>query len=315
MLKVLLIPALDDSNIELIKKSCSDMNLLKVNKEDLTQEMIDEADVIVGNPPRQFNLNRPTLKALLLNSAGNDQFLLPNILNRQTLLTNASGSYGHAICEHMMGMILSFNKNLRFYYDRQKEARWTPLFIGREIYGSNILLLGVGDIGTEFAKVLKVLGANVTGLRNSYKEHPNCDEIITSKELHDVLPKMDYIITSLPATNATFHMLSHDEFSLMKEDVVVCNVGRGSVIDTYALLEALDNKSIGGALLDVFEEEPLPADSPLWKNPRVMITPHCSGEYHWKSVQDYYTQLVIRNLNHLKNQEPLENLVNRKKGY
>ena len=76
MLKVLLIPALDDSNIELIKKSCSDMNLLKVNKEDLTQEMIDEADVIVGNPPRQFNLNRPTLKALLLNSAGNDQFLL-----------------------------------------------------------------------------------------------------------------------------------------------------------------------------------------------------------------------------------------------
>lgn len=315
MLKVLLIPALDDSNIELIKKSCSDMNLLKVNKEDLTQEMIDEADVIVGNPPRQFNLNRPTLKALLLNSAGNDQFLLPNILNRQTLLTNASGSYGHAICEHMMGMILSFNKNLRFYYDRQKEARWTPLFIGREIYGSNILLLGVGDIGTEFAKVLKVLGANVTGLRNSYKEHPNCDEIITSKELHDVLPKMDYIITSLPATNATFHMLSHDEFSLMKEDAVVCNVGRGSVIDTYALLEALDNKSIGGALLDVFEEEPLPADSPLWKNPRVMITPHCSGRYHWKSVQDYYTQLVIRNLNHLKNQEPLENLVNRKKGY
>lgn len=315
MLKVLLIPALDDSNIELIKKSCSDMNLLKVNKEDLTQEMIDEADVIVGNPPRQFNLNRPTLKALLLNSAGNDQFLLPNILNRQTLLTNASGSYGHAICEHMMGMILSFNKNLRFYYDRQKEARWAPLFIGREIYGSNILLLGVGDIGTEFAKVLKVLGANVTGLRNSYKEHPNCDEIITSKELHDVLPKMDYIITSLPATNATFHMLSHDEFSLMKEDAVVCNVGRGSVIDTYALLEALDNKSIGGALLDVFEEEPLPADSPLWKNPRVMITPHCSGWYHWKSVQDYYTQLVIRNLNHLKNQEPLENLVNRTKGY
>lgn len=126
---------------------------------------------------------------------------------------------------------------------------------------------------------------------------------------------MDYIITSLPATNATFHMLSHDEFSLMKEDAVVCNVGRGSVIDTYALLEALDNKSIGGALLDVFEEEPLPADSPLWKNPRVMITPHCSGGYHWKSVQDYYTQLVIRNLNHLKNQEPLENLVNRTKGY
>ena len=132
MLKVLLIPALDDSNIELIKKSCSDMNLLRVNKDDLTQEMIDEADVIVGNPPRQFNLNRPTLKALLLNSAGNDQFLLPNILNRQTLLTNASGSYGHAICEHMMGMILSFNKNLRFYYDRQKEARWTPLFTGRK---------------------------------------------------------------------------------------------------------------------------------------------------------------------------------------
>ena len=215
----------------------------------------------------------------------------------------------------MMGMILSFNKNLRFYYDRQKEARWTPLFTGREIYKSNVLLLGVGDIGTEFAKVLKVLGANVTGLRNSYKDHPYCDEIITSKELHDVLPKMDYIITSLPATNATFHMLSHNEFALMKEDAVVCNVGRGSVIDTYALIEALDNKSIGGALLDVFEEEPLPADSPLWKNPRVMITPHCSGGYHWKSVQDYYTQLVIRNLNHLKNQEPLENLVNRTKGY
>ena len=119
----------------------------------------------------------------------------------------------------------------------------------------------------------------------------------------------------LKKTNATFHMLSHDEFALMKEDAVVCNVGRGSVIDTYALIEALDNKSIGGALLDVFEEEPLPADSPLWKNPRVMITPHCSGGYHWKSVQDYYTQLVIRNLNHLKNQEPLENLVNRTKGY
>ena len=96
MLKVLLIPALDDSNIELIKKSCSDMNLLKVNKDDLTQEMIDEADVIVGNSPRQFNLNRPTLKALLLNSAGNDQFLLPNILNRVAVLISFRFVYGAA---------------------------------------------------------------------------------------------------------------------------------------------------------------------------------------------------------------------------
>ena len=315
MLNVLLIPALDDANIELIKNSCKDMNILKVDRKDLTQEIIDEADIIVGNPSINFNLNRPTLKALLLNSAGNDQYLLPNILNRQTLLTNASGSYGHAICEHMMGMLLSFNKNLNFYHDRQKEAKWVPLFTGRELYGSNVLLMGLGDIGSELAKAFKVFGCHVTGLRNSYKEHPDCDEIITSKELHDVLPKMDYIISSLPSTNATFHMLSDEEFKLMKKDAVIGNVGRGNVIDTYALIEALNNKAIGGALLDVFEEEPLPDDSPLWYNPRVMITPHCAGGYHWKSVQDYYTQLVIRNLHHLANQEPLENLVDRKKGY
>lgn len=315
MMNVLLIPSLDDDNVELIRKSCPNMNILHIDRNALTQELIDEADVIVGNPSLRFNLNRPTLRALLLNSAGNDQYLLPHVLNRQTLLTNASGSYGHAICEHMMGMILCFNKNLHFYHDRQKESKWTPLFTGKEIYGSHVLLLGVGDIGTQLAKAFKVFGAHVTGLRNSYQEHPDCDSIITQKELHDVLPEMDYIISSLPSTNATFHMLSHDEFQLMKKGAVVGNVGRGNVIDTYALEEALEENEIGGALLDVFEEEPLPVDSPLWKNPRVMITPHCAGGYHWKSVQDYYTQLVIRNLNHLMNQEPLENLVDRKKGY
>ena len=247
-----------------------------------TQEDIDQVDVIVGNPHLDLNLNQEHLQALLLNSAGSDQYIKEGILNKTTKLTNASGSYGIAISEHVIGMMITFCKNLKTYALQMKEGNWLPSKQGKEIYHSRVCIVGYGDIGYEIAKRLKAFDCHITAIKRRVQ---------------------------------TIHIFNRDKLLKMKKDAVLINVGRGSAISNKDLIEVLNQGHLYGVGLDVVEEEPLPATSPLWSYDRVLITPHSSGGFVWQSVRNYYTELVIRNIEHLKNHETLENEVDFQTGY
>ena len=247
-----------------------------------TQEDIDQADVIVGNPHLDLNLNQAHLQAILLNSAGSDQYIKKGILNKNTKLTNASGSYGIAISEQV----------------------------------SCVCIVGYGDIGYEIAKRLKAFDCHITAIkRRVQKELPYVDEVATINDLDTILPQSDFVILSLPQSKETIHLFNKDKLLKMKKDAVLINVGRGSAISNEDLIEVLNQGYLYGVGLDVVEEEPLPATSPLWSYDRVLITPHSSGGFVWQSVRNYYTELVIRNIEHLKNHETLENEVDFQTGY
>ncbi len=178
------------------------------------------------------------------------------------------------------------------------------------------MIVGLGDLGYTIAKRLKAFDCYNIGVRRRLSHCPSClDEIYTTDQLEDVLPRGDFVILALPQSSQTYHLFDQQKLMLMKRDAVLINVGRGSAIATDDLVNVLNQGHLYGVGLDVVEEEPLPADHPLWQMDNVLITPHASGGYAWESARTYFTDLVIRNLEHLKAHEELENLVDFQTGY
>ena len=315
-MKVLVLPKINEVNKNKLLNSFKDIDFIFDSQDSVTQELINEADIVVGNPRKNISLYNENLKALFLNSAGSDSYVKEGVLHPNTRLANASGSYGVAIAEHMIGMILAMNKNFKKFYHNMDEHKWENAKGGKEIYGSTVIIVGLGDLGYEIAKRLKVFNTHIIGVKRRVSDKPEyVDELYTTNYLDTLLPKADYVILTLPHSKETYHMFNKDRLMKMKKDAIIANAGRGSAIDTDDLIDVLNSDHLYGALLDVVEEEPLPASSPLWDIDNVFITPHASGGFKWYSVQNYYYDLVIRNINHLLNNEELENEVDFSTGY
>lgn len=316
MMKILVIAPLLQENFDQMQATFKQQTWIFSNAQEVTQEMIDDCDVIVGNPSLSFHLNRPSLRAIFLQSAGSDQYVQAGLLHPQTLLTNASGTYGNAIAEHTIGMILMLNKNLHLYHSHMQEQLWKPLKRGKELWHQTIVIVGLGDLGYTLAKRLKAFDCYVIGIkRRPAVCPPALDELYLTEQLDEVLPRADYVISCLPQTPETTHLFSFERFMKMKSDAVFVNVGRGSAVVTDDLATVLKKGHLYGAALDVTDPEPLPACHPLWGLENVLITPHVSGGYYWASAREHYTQLVISNLHHLLQGEALENEVDFQTGY
>lgn len=315
-MKVLMLAPLQKENFERIEQCFLEDNFIYVSTKSVTQDMVDQCDVIVGNPPLSLDLHRPHLQAILLNSAGSDAYVKEGILSPQTLLANASGTYGCAIAEHTLGMIFAINKNFKTYVHQMDQGLWQPHQQGKELYRQTVVIVGLGDLGYTIAKRLKAFECYIIGVKRRKSKCPDVlDEIYTTESLDDVLPRADFVVLALPQSLQTYHLFDKEKLLRMKKDAVLINVGRGSAIATSDLIEVLNRGHLYGVGLDVLEEEPLPPAHPLWKQERVLLTPHVSGGYVWESARHYYTELVIRNLHHLKAQEELENLVDFETGY
>lgn len=315
-MKILVLTQLHEENKKKIEEAFPQFIFQYSSRKTVSQKMVDECDVIIGNPNYHIEINRPNIKAILLNSAGSDRYVQEGILNKQTRLANASGVHSDAMAEHTIGMILSTNKHFRNYFEHMKNHQWQDEGEGKEMIGSTVVIVGLGDIGYQIAKRLKVFGCHIIGIKRSYSKVPECiDELYTVDQLDRVLPLADYIISCLPHTQETIHLFNEERFRLMKDDASFINVGRGSAVDTTALKKILDENKLFAVCLDVFEQEPLDANDCLWDYPNVFITPHVSGSYVWKSTRDHFTELVIRNINHLINNEELENEVDFQTGY
>lgn len=283
---------------------------------DLTKEDVAWADVILGNVPDFFLTGSPKLLWMQTGSAGVESYVRPGVLAENTLLTNATGAYGLAISEHMLGMLLELFKKLELYRDAQKDGQWKSLGAVKAVYGSTVLVLGMGDIGGEFGKRCKALGAKVIGVRRSNRQKPDyADEVHLLEDLDQLLPQADVVAVTLPGTEATRGLMNRERLAKMKEGAVLLNVGRGYIVDTEALCDALESGHLSGAGVDVTEPEPLPADHRLWRIPTALVTPHVSGFYHLEETHQRIVNIFVENLEHFRKGEPLRNQVDFSTGY
>ena len=282
----------------------------------VTQEDVDWAQVILGNVPAAMLHGSPALEWLQTNSAGVEAYIQPGVLAGDTLLTNATGAYGLAIAEHMLGMLLELFKKLELYRDAQKSGAWQSQGAVKAVYGSTVLVLGMGDIGGEFAARCKALGAKVIGVRRSPRHCPEyADEVHLLEDLDSLLPQADVVAITLPGTDATRGLMSRERLAKMKEGAVLLNVGRGFIVDTEALCDALERGHLSGAGVDVTDPEPLPPTHRLWNIPTAVVTPHISGFYHLRETHERIVGIFLENLRHFQAGEPLRNLVDFTTGY
>lgn len=225
-------------------------------------------------------------------------------------LANASGIYGLAVSEYLIGAILNQYRYFPLLKERQYQKIWDPkLKPIQSISQKTILVLGCGDLGSTFAKKAKALGAYTIGAATNVRPIEGFDEVITLDQLDDYLGKCDILVSTLPSNEKTRYLLDIDSFRKMKPTAMFINVGRGDLVSLKTLEDVMDQKLISSMVLDVFETEPLPADSSLWQNEQVMITPPISGDFSLPETKELLWNLVNQNLDALQNKTPFVNVV------
>jgi phosphoglycerate dehydrogenase-like enzyme len=315
-MRILVVIPLNEAEKERLQAKMPQAEYIYVDSKEVTEELVKSADVIIGNVPQQYIKGTKQLKWLQLNSAGTDGYCEAGVLPEGAYLTNATGAYGLAISEHMLGMLLQIKKKLDLYYMNQKKHLWKDEGNVTSIEGSTTLVVGLGDIGGDFARKMKALGSYIIAVKRTEGQKPEyIDELYTMEALDTLLPRVDVVALSLPGTKETYHLFNKDKFNLMKKDAIILNVGRGNAICTEDLCDALENGVIGGAGLDVTDPEPLPSEHRLWDVPGALITPHISGMFHLPETLRRIVNISIENLEHFKNQEPLKNIVDFETGY
>ncbi len=314
--KILVVLPVEDRHKELLKSSATDADFEFIPAKDVTEEQAHEADIIIGNVAPELIRGTSKLKWLQLNSAGTDGYTTEGVLPKETLLTNATGAYGLAISEHMIGSLLCIMKKLHLYGADQPKHVWNDYGNVASIYGSKTLVVGFGDIGSEFAVRMHALGSQVTGIRRNKTEKPDYLEALYQMDaFYECLRTADIVATCLPGTKETYHIFDKKAFAQMKEGAFFLNVGRGSAVDSYALADALNSGHLAGASVDVTEPEPLPSDHPLWDAKNLLITPHISGNYHLKETHERIVRIAADNLDRFMRGEKLRNVVDFATGY
>ena len=305
-------PTYEEHEIRL-KKACPEAAFTFLHGNRPEREQLENAEIIIGNIPSGDLQYCRNLKFLQLSMAGSDTFA--GKVPENVLLANSSGAYGLAISEHMLGMLLMLTKKLYLYRDNQNEAVWHDEGNVTSIFGSRVMTVGLGDIGGEFAKRCKSLGAYNIGIRRTMRSCPEfMDEMHTLDELDSLLPSADVVALALPNSEASRHLMNEARLRSMKRGAILLNVGRGSAVDTDALVKVL-NEGLITAGIDVTDPEPLPKEHPLWHCPGIIITPHISGYYHLRHTQDTIIEIAACNIENYMNGRPIRNLVDRITGY
>lgn len=214
------------------------------------------------------------LRYIQLTSAGYDRVPIEYVKNKGIEIYNAGDVYSIPMAEFALAGVLQIYKKMDFFQENKRKRIWEKSRSLLELYGKTVCIVGCGNVGTECAKRFQAFGCNVIGINRSQVLDDAYTSIAKLNQLDEFLPKADIVVLAIALTGETFHLLNRERLESMKESAIVVNISRGSIIDTKALLDTID--SIGGAVLDVFEEEPLNDSSLLWDKKNVMITPHNS---------------------------------------
>lgn len=276
-----------------------------------------DADIIYGFAPSIVKTSK-TLKWLCVPWAGVDSLMAPDYFaNEDCLLTNSAGAYGVSIAEHMIATSLVMMRRLDEFMEETRNGQWLKPRPQKSLKDCRITVLGTGDIGTTFAKRAAAFEpACIVGVCRSGKSSEAVyNKVLPVSELDSILPQTDLLAMSLPSTPETKGILSRERMSLLPEGAYIVNVGRGSAIDEDALADNLESGHIEAAALDVFQTEPLPSSSRLWKTKNLLITPHVAGNMTLAHTRNKNVQMFIEDLHNFAAGKPLHYLVDRKLGY
>jgi glyoxylate/hydroxypyruvate reductase len=280
------------------------------------RELLERADILFDfDPTHREDLPEvaPNLRWVQATSAGIGQFVrrmgyeqrMPGVV-----FTTASGVHARPLAEFCLLAMLTFAKGLRRMLDDQRRKHWER-YAGTDLDGRTVGIIGVGSIGAEVARLGQALGMTVIGTKRTVAGADlaalHVDALFGPKDLAEVLQRAEFLVIAAPHTDATDHLIGAAELALLPQGAVLINIGRGAVVDELALIEALSSGHLGGAALDVFEHEPLPADSPLWDMQNVLVSPHSGSTSDRENSR--LTQLFSENLRRFLAGEPLLNVL------
>jgi len=285
----------------------------KARLPDLTIESnpTPEIDVVFGEPNliKDALASLPALNWVQANWAGVEPLLDP-AASRNYILTNARGVFGGLMAEYVFGYLLAHERKIFKRAQAQAAKQWENSLTGR-LRGKTIGLLGVGSIGAEVARTANFFGMTVRGYTRDSETSADVDTYFHGKDLSEFAKGLDYLVGILPNTVDTRRIINRDLLSTLPSHAILINVGRGSTVDEEALLEALNQNKIAGAVLDVFEQEPLPKTHPFWTAPNLLMTFHTSAP----SLPEDIAEIFIENYKLFIEGKPLKYQVDFEKGY
>jgi phosphoglycerate dehydrogenase-like enzyme len=283
---------------------------------------IETADVALASRLSPAMVERAARLRWVHSTAAAVGGLLPlrELAARGVSVTNSRGIQAAPIAEHVMGGLLVLARRFNLMLEAQRERRWIQNELTRDtwpwsLHGRKMVILGLGTIGQEVARRAHAFGMRVTGIRRRVDQPrlPFVESIAGPDQLNEALRGCDVLVISAPFLPETDRLIRADQIALLNPHAILINVARGKIVDGPALVAALESGRIGGAVLDVFEREPLDPSSPLWRLPNVIISPHSAGVRpdHWEEVIDLFSE----NLRRYQRGEPLLNMVNCDAGY
>ena len=276
---------------------------------------LENADAAFGTMTPDLIACAPNLRWLQAPAAAPDAgYYFDELIAHETKVTNFREIYNDHISVQILTYILSFTKHSHLYRDFQREREWHPLDAPHhEIFlpESTVLIIGIGGIGTETARLCKAIGIKVIGIDARREEKPEwVDDMFGPKSLEDQLPKADFVVLTIPHTPETEGLMDSSKFTLMKDSAIFINIGRGMTTKLDDLNAALRSGSIAGAALDVYENEPLPRDHPLWDAPNTILTPHIAAQGGRHLAERRY-EIVLENFRNFSAGKPLRNEVDK----
>jgi len=278
-----------------IIKRRHEVKLLQFEKDSLPCES-DWIEGIIGNG---FFLYHPiehfvNLRFIQLTSAGYDRIPMDYVTSHNIKIFNARGVYSIPMAEYALSGVLSLLKNNRFFMEKQKSHLWEKDRNIKELFGRKICIFGCGSVGSECAKRFEAMGCEVIGIDPIVQENQYFDKVVHPMYMNSIVDESDVVIITLPLTKETKSMFNEEFFRVMKDGSIFVNIARGELVDTNALINALDAK-LFGAVLDVFENEPLLPENALWDKPNLIITPHNS--FVGDGNNNRLSHVIMSNLN------------------
>ncbi len=314
-MKLVLFPPVDDRRLALIREAARPMTVVNAHDEHAALAEIADADAFFGKITAPLLAEAKQLRWVQTATASLEHYMFDALVEHPCRLSNMRGLFSDVIADHVMGFVLTFARNLHLYRDQQKARHWEPIggeegrsdfvagpsFVSeidrRHLHLSDCTLgvVGVGHIGSEICRRAQSFGMRILGVDPVRREIPDVvPQVWPTDRLFDLLRQSDFVVIAAPHTPETYKLFRRDKFEAMKNTAYLINIGRGAIVDLADLIDALEAKQIAGAALDVFEKEPLPADSPLWAMPNVLITPHVAAAS--THIAERHTQTLLENI-------------------